>query len=141
MHTTGLGPIDYVVIELPVGVDAVPAGVGAALLSMTESGMIRLLDLVLVRHDQERGLVVHEYEDLADTLPPHLGTYLAEILALEDLANIAPAVEPGRCAAVLVWEYICTRRLIDAAEDTDAHLVAQGRIPVRDIVASLTADN
>jgi hypothetical protein len=135
-----MGPIDYLVIELAPGTEELPTRIGETLARMIASGMVRILDLLLVHHDRDTGLSVREYEDVGATLPAELGGSLAEILALEDLDNLAPAIEPGRSAAILVWEYVCARQLIDAAAASDAQLVAQGRIPLRAIVSSLSWD-
>ncbi|MGC4933510.1 DUF6325 family protein [Gordonia sp. DT30] len=143
MHATAtdaerddLGPIDYLVIELAPGTGDVPDSIRAALAQMVSAGMVRVLDLVVVGRNSD-GMTVSEAEDLEPGMPTEVSATLAEVLALEDLDNLAPAITGGRSAVIIVWEYTCTRNLGRVAAHSGAEIVAQGRIPVRDLMFAL----
>ncbi|MFW0786523.1 DUF6325 family protein [Gordonia sp. CPCC 206044] len=137
---TELGPIDYVVIELPGDTRTFTDSVCAEITELVNRGMIRVLDLLVIDRDRAGAISVTEFEELDSSRLPVLRDELAEILALEDVENLATAVIPGHAAAVIVWEYLVTRPLSAAAQTSGCRLVAQGRIPTQAIVATLNAD-
>ncbi len=138
--SAGLGPIDYVVVELPYRTATLTDEMSSELTSLVESGVMRVLDLLVIERDRDGTIDVTEFEDLADAGLGILDGALAEILALEDVENLATAIAPGRCAAVIVWEYLCAGPFAVAAHAAGAQVVAQGRIPTQAIVATLEAD-
>ncbi|WP_222929950.1 DUF6325 family protein [Gordonia sp. OPL2] len=138
--SSGLGPIDYVVVELPRRTTTFTDEMAGELASLVESGVMRVLDLLIIERDRDGTVDVTEFEDLTDAGLGILDGALAEILALEDVENLATAVAPGRCAAVIVWEYLCARPFAVAAHAAGAEVVAQGRIPTQAIVATLRSD-
>ena len=66
---------------------------------------------------------------------------IAEILAAEDVAHLAEAMENGSTAGVLVWENTWAAPFASAARRTGGQLVATGRIPIQAILASLEAED
>ncbi|MGV9711419.1 DUF6325 family protein [Gordonia sp. NPDC003424] len=135
-----LGPIDYVVIEFDCTADAFAQQLSSEIVSLVESDVVRILDLLVVSRTASGEIEVSEFEELHTDALRILRDSLAEILALEDIENIAAAVDPGRSAAIIVWEYRCALPLTRAAQAAGAQLVAQGRIPAQAIVATLRAD-
>lgn len=69
-----------------------------------------------------------------------LETEIAEILAEEDVAHLAAAMEPGSVAGVLVWENAWAAPFASAARRAGGQLIASGRIPIQAIAASLEAE-
>ena len=67
-------------------------------------------------------------------------TQLAELLAAEDITHLAAAMEPGTTAGVLVWENTWAAPFASAARRSGGQLIANGRIPIQAILASLEAD-
>ncbi len=65
---------------------------------------------------------------------------LAELLAEEDVVNLAACMEPGSVAGVLVWENLWAAPFASAARRSGGQLIASGRIPIQAIVASIEAD-
>ncbi|MFW0793553.1 DUF6325 family protein [Gordonia sp. CPCC 205515] len=135
-----LGPIDYVVIEFSTPADIFTDRLSGEIISLVESGLVRVLDLLVVSRTASGSIEVSEFEEFDGDRLGILHDSLAEILALEDVENLAAAIEPGRCAAVIVWEYLCALPFTRAAQDAGAQVVAQGRIPQQAIVATLEAD-
>ena len=66
---------------------------------------------------------------------------IAEILAAEDVAHLAEAMENGSTAGVLVWENTWAAPFASAARRAGGQLVATGRIPIQAILASLEAED
>jgi len=65
---------------------------------------------------------------------------LAELLAEEDVVNLAAAMEPGSTAGVLIWENLWAAPFAAAARRSGGQLIANGRIPIQAIIASIQAD-
>jgi len=137
-----LGPVDYLVVEFPPGVSHFTGEMAAELAALVEAGTIRILDLVVLVKDEDGNIEGIEIEDLdqVDELRA-AETELSEILAAEDVANLAAAMEPGTTAGVLVWENSWAAPFASAARRSGGQLIANGRIPIQAILASLEADN
>jgi hypothetical protein len=136
-----LGPVDYLVVEFPAGRSNFTGEMAAELVSLVDTGTIRVLDL-LVLHKADDGTVeAFEIDDLdeLDELRVLEGG-IAEILAAEDVAPLAAAMENGSTAGVLVWENSWAAPFASAARRAGGQLVATGRIPIQAILASLEAE-
>jgi hypothetical protein len=137
-----LGPVDYLVVEFPAGRSNFTGEMAAELTSLVDTGTIRVLDL-LVLHKSEDGTVeAFEIDDLdeLDELRVLEGG-IAEILAAEDVAPLAAAMENGSTAGVLVWENSWAAPFASAARRAGGQLIATGRIPIQAILASLEAED
>ena len=136
-----LGPVDYVVIEFPAGQANFSGEMAAELASLVESGTIRVLDMLILTKDDDGAIDAFEIEDFEglDELRA-LETELADLLAEEDVAHLAAAMEPGSVAGVLVWENTWAAPFASAARRAGGQLIANGRIPIQAILASLEAD-
>ena len=65
---------------------------------------------------------------------------LAELLAEEDVVHLASAMEPGSTAGVLIWENLWAAPFASAVRRSGGQLIANGRIPIQAIIASIEAD-
>ena len=136
-----LGPIDYLVVEFPPGHTNFSGEMAAELAALVEKGIVRVLDLLILTKDEDGNVEAMEIDDLdaVDEIV-HLEAEIAEILAAEDVALLAEAMEPGTVAGVLVWENTWAAGFGAAARRSGGQLVATGRIPIQAIIASLEAD-
>jgi hypothetical protein len=84
-----------------------------------------------------------ELSDLEELGPLHaIETQLAELLAADDVENLAAAMDPGSTAGVLIWENLWAAPFASAARRRSrGQLIATGRIPIQAIIASIEADN
>ena len=108
-----------------------------------DNGTIRVLDLVLVRKDEDGSLDFFELSDLDESEIGGLRAYeteLALLLSEEDMTSVAAAIEPGSTAAVLVWENRWAAPFGSAVRRAGGQLVATGRIPVQALLAAIEAD-
>ena len=137
-----LGPVDYAVIEFPAGNANFTGEIAAELARLADVELIRVLDVLILEKDENGDVEAMELNDL-----PELGdlrkleTELAEILAEEDIAHLAAAMEPGTVAAAVIWENTWAAPLGTAVRRAGGQLVANGRIPMQAIIASLEAES
>jgi hypothetical protein len=137
-----LGPVDYLVVEFPAGARNFTGEMAAELASLVQAGTIRLLDLMIVQKTDDGEFEAFEIDDLdeVDELRD-LETHVAEILAADDVAHLAAAMDNGSTAGVLVWENSWAAPFASATRRSGGQLVASGRIPIQAIVASLEAED
>jgi len=100
-----------------------------------------VLDILILSKDADGSVEAFEIDDLDDVDELRgLETYIAELLAEEDVAHLANAMEPGSTAGVLIWENRWAAPFASAARRSGGQLIANGRIPIQAIIASLEAD-
>lgn len=136
-----LGPVDYLVVEFPAGKTTFNGEMAHALAALSQAGTIRILDLVVIHKSDDGTIDAFEVEDLDDLDELRgLEAEIAEILAAEDIAHLAAAMENGTTAGVLVWENSWAAPFASAARRAGGQLVATGRIPIQAIAASIEAE-
>ncbi|MFJ8159503.1 DUF6325 family protein [Streptomyces sp. NPDC096136] len=135
-----MGPVDYLVVEFPGNR---MTGEGFPLLvDLVDRGLIRILDLVFIRKDQDGSVVALEIADLDADGELDLAVFegaSSGLLGQDDLEEAAHAIEPGSSAGLLVYENVWAAPLAAALRRGGGQLVASGRIPVQAILASLEA--
>ena len=136
-----LGPVDYIVVEFPVGASNFTGEMVEELLALVESGTIRVIDVLILTKNEDGSVEAMELSDV-----PELGELqaieaeLAELLAADDVVNLAAAMDPGSVAGVLIWENLWAAPFASAARRSGGQLIADGRIPIQAIIASIEAD-
>ena len=137
-----LGPVDYVVVEFPAGASSFTGEMATELVRLVDSGTIRLIDvLVLVKaaDGSVEAMELSDIEELGEL--QKLEAELAELLAEDDVLHLAAAMEPGSTAGVLIWENLWAAPFASAARRSGGQLIADGRIPIQAIIASIEADD
>ena len=110
---------------------------------LTDRGLIRVLDLLVIKKDADGSFEVFETEDLDDSELGDLRAYesaLAMVLGEQDLIDIATVIEPDSSAAILVWENKWSAPFATAVRHSGGQLVARGTIPTQAVLAALEAD-
>jgi Family of unknown function (DUF6325) len=136
-----LGPVDFLVIEFPAGQANFTGEIAEELVKLVDLGTIRLIDAIILTKDADGtvdALELSEAGDLGELV--ELEAELAELLAAEDVEHLANAMEPGSVAGVLVYENLWAAPFAAAARRAGGQLIANGRIPIQAIIASLEAD-
>ena len=136
-----LGPVDFVIVEFPAGQSNFTGEMAAELVKLVDAGTIRLIDVLVLAKDENGDIEAIELEDLEEL--GELARFeadLAELLAEEDVVNLAAAMDPGSVAGVLVYENIWAAPFAAAARRAGGQLIANGRIPIQAIIASIEAD-
>ncbi|MBD7982306.1 MULTISPECIES: DUF6325 family protein [Oerskovia] len=134
------GPIDYLIVEFPS--EAMTGEAFPLLVDLVDRGIVRVLDLLVLRKEDDGTVTGLELDELADgtTGLEIFAGAVSGLLGHEDLVEAAQAVEPGRTAAVLVYENVWAAPFATALRRGGAQLVAGGRIPVQAVLAALEAD-
>ena len=137
-----LGPVDYIVVEFPAGASNFTGEMSAELLRLVDAGTIRLIDVLILTKNEDGSVDAMELSDV-----PGLGELekveaeLAELLAADDVVNLAACMDPGSVAGVLIWENLWAAPFASAARRSGGQLIANGRIPIQAIIASIEADD
>ena len=135
-----LGPIDYLVVEFPAGATNFTGEMTEELVALVDGGLIRLVDVLILFKDDNGEVDAMELSDVDDLGPlAALEVELAELLAEEDVVNLAAAMDPGSTAGVLIWENLWASPFASAARRAGGQLIANGRIPIQAIIASIEA--
>ncbi len=136
-----LGPIDYLVIEFPA--DRPPDGSALPyLLDMVDRGIIRVLDFAFAQRDLDGNVAGVEMADLGMTGDVDVSLFASASTGLlddDDIAEAGSVLEPGCSAAILVYENTWAAPFATALRRNGAQLVANGRIPIQAVLASLDA--
>ena len=137
-----LGPIDYVVVEFPAGAQNFTGEMAAELVKLVDAGTIRVIDVLILDKNEDGSVDATEFSDI-DQLGElqSVEAELAELLAAEDVDHLAAAMEPGSTAGVLIWENLWAAPFASAARRSGGQLIANGRIPIHAIIASIEADD
>lgn len=136
-----LGPVDYVVVEFPAGASNFTGEMSAELLALVDAGTIRVIDVLILTKNEDGSVEATELSDVAELGELQaVEAELAELLAEEDVENLAAAMEPGSTAGVLIWENLWAASFAAAARRSGGQLIANGRIPIQAIIASIEAD-
>jgi hypothetical protein len=138
-----LGPVDYVVVEFPADRANFSGEMAAELLALVKRGVVRVLDLLILRKNPDgsiEGFESHDFGEAELGELRELETELAMLLAEEDIESIGAALEPGSVAAVLVWENAWAAPFGSAVRRSGGQLVASGRIPIQALAAALEAE-
>lgn len=136
-----LGPVDYVVVEFPAGQSSFTGEMIDELIKLVDAGTIRVIDVLVLTKNEDGSVDAIELSDI-----PQLGELqkieaeLAELLAADDVENLAAAMDAGTVAGVLIWENLWAAGFASAARRSGGQLIADGRIPIQAIIASIEAD-
>src|SRR4051812_935026 len=137
-----LGPVDYLVVEFPAGASNFTGEMAKELLALVDAGTIRVIDVLILTKNADGTVDASELSDVAELGELEaVEAQLAELLAAEDVVNLAAAMEPGSTAGVLIWENLWAAPFASAARRSGGQLIANGRIPIQAIIASIEADD
>jgi hypothetical protein len=137
-----LGPVDYLVVEFPACASNFTGEMAAELLALVDSGTVRVIDVLILTKNEDGTVDAAELSDVGELGELQaLEAQLAELLAAEDVEHLAAAMEPGSTAGVLIWENLWAASFAAAARRSGGQLIADGRIPIQAIIASIEADH
>lgn len=123
------GPIDYIVVGFN---DAKFDGsILKALADALESGVIGLIDLLVVKKDEQGGVSLLNIADLGDDFVVEFAQKYAPEkgeASEDDIQEVGELLEPNEAAGLLVIEQLWAKPLKKAIVDAGGFLVAEGRI-------------
>src|SRR5829696_9170256 len=133
-----LGPVDYLVVEFPAGASNFTGEMASELLALVDAGTIRVIDVLILTKNDDGKVDAMELSDIPNVGPLQaIEAELGELLAAEDVEHLAAAMEPGSTAGVLIWENLWAAPFASAARRAGGQLIANGRIPIQTIIASI----
>jgi hypothetical protein len=136
-----LGPVDYLVVEFPAGASSFTGEMAAELRALVDSGAIRVIDVLILTKDADGTVVATELTDIGELGELQaIEAELGKLLAAEDVEHLTAAMEPERTAGVLIWENLWAAPFASAVRHSGGELIANGRIPIEAIIASIDAD-
>src|SRR6476646_5517346 len=136
-----LGPVDYLIVEFPAGASNFTGEMATELLGLVDRGIIRVIDVLIITKDADGSVEAMELSDIEELGELEtLEAELAELLAEDDVEHLAAAMDPGSTAGVLIWENLWAAPFASAARRSGGQLIANGRIPIQAIIASIEAD-
>ena len=123
-----IGPVEYIVVGFPG--NEFKGEIAPAIADLVESDTVRILDLVFITKDGNGDFGAVEFDEhdglqAFTSIDGHVGG----VISNEDIEHAAEALEPNTSAALLVWEDVWARPLLEALVDADAVLLEGGRIP------------
>jgi hypothetical protein len=133
-----LGPVDYLVVEFPGS--NFTGEIMPELVDLVQRGIVRVLDLVLIKKDDDGSYEAFEFADIEDgTLGElrELERELADLLSEDDVTAVAETLEAGSTAGLLVYENLWAAPFASAVRRSGGQLIANGRIPVQALLAAL----
>lgn len=125
-----LGPIDYIAVGFEG--NNFDGSILKALVDATESGAIRVVDLVLIIKDTDGTVAIAEIEDQEDDLKDvskligHTGDF--PLLTESDIELLGEKMENDTSAGVLVIEHLWAKNLKSALMNAGGILLDEGRI-------------
>ncbi|WP_371667356.1 DUF6325 family protein [Streptomyces sp. NBC_00289] len=135
-----VGPIDYVVVEFPGNR---MTGEGFPLLvDLVDRGVIRILDLMFVRKEEDGSMSGMEIADFTGDGELDLAVFegaSSGLLGQDDIVEAGAALQPGSSAGILVYENLWAAPFATALRRGGARMVASGRIPVPAVLDALNA--
>ena len=135
-----MGPIDYLIVEFP---GSKMTGEGLPLLvDLVDRGIIRLIDLVMVKKELDGTLTRLEIADFDGDGTLDLAIFegvSSGLIGDDDMTEASSVLEPGSSAGILVYENTWAGPFAAALRRGGAQMVASGRIPIQAILASLEA--
>ena len=136
-----LGPVDYVIVEFPAGAANFTGEMAKELLALVDAGTIRVIDILILTKNDDGTVDAMELSDIEELGELQaLEAELAELLAEDDVVHLAAAMDPGSTAGVLIYENLWAAPFASAARRSGGQLIANGRIPIQAIIASIEAD-
>jgi hypothetical protein len=133
-----LGPVGYLVVEFP---PSEPTGKGlAALVDLVDGGVIRILDLVFARKDEDGSITVVDLTDIDGDGELDLAVFTgasSDLLDEGDVNEAGEALAPGASAAILLYENRWAIPFVQALRESGAQLVAAGFVPQDDLAAAV----
>jgi Family of unknown function (DUF6325) len=136
-----LGPVDYLIVEFPAGASNFTGEMAQELLALVDAGTIRVIDVLILTKNEDGSVDAMELSDIEELGPLQaVEAQLASLLAADDVEHLAAAMDPGSTAGVLIWENLWAAPFASAARRSGGQLIANGRIPIQAIIASIEAD-
>ena len=133
-----MGPVEFALLEFPHS--SFDGSIAAALSDLVDRGIVSIIDLLLVRKDDQGGLQVVELADAESVIAERFTDLDGEVMWLlsdEDVTAAAGTLERGTTGVLVVWENTWARGLRRAVGQAGGRLVIHDRLDADQVVAAL----
>jgi len=133
-----LGPIDYLAIEFPD--THISGGAFELLMQLVQRGIIEVLDLEFVAKSADGTVRKVGLDSIEHDSDVDVTLWLAAesgLLDASDLTTVAADMEPGKVAAIVVYENVWAVPLLTTVERGHARIIGAARIDAEDVIAAL----
>jgi hypothetical protein len=141
MGEQSLGPVSYLVVEYPDNA-TMQGKAFAELVALVDRGLVRILDLVFVRKEDDGSVGMVAIADLDGDGTLDLAVFegaSSGLLGEDDVSDAGAVLAPGSSAAVLLYENRWAASFVHALRESGAELVAAGYVPQDELVAAAEA--
>jgi hypothetical protein len=121
------GPVEFYLVGFEG--ERPSAGTLAALTDLVSSGLVRLLDFVLLSKDADGELTVVEVEETEDFGLDIEILQTSGIAGDEDIEEFGSALEPGTSGALVVFELVYARELAQRLSESGGAVLGFDRVP------------
>jgi uncharacterized membrane protein len=125
-----VGPLEFIAIEFPG--NRFKGEIIPTITDLINRGLIRVIDLVLVRKDESGRLNVFELnefdKDTARIFAP-LKAQVHNLLSQEDIEKVGNALSNNSSAGLLLFEHTWSTKFIEAVKRAQGRLIADYRVP------------
>jgi hypothetical protein len=124
------GPVDILALEFKT--DQLKGEIIPELLELVKNKVVRIIDLVIIRKYDDGHHEAAEMQQLAPDLLALFDPLEVEtsgLIQVEDIANVAEAMENGTSAAILLFENLWAVKFKEAVLRANGRLIGQDRIP------------
>jgi hypothetical protein len=124
------GPIDFLALDFKT--DQLKGEILPAMLELVKNKIVRVIDLVIIQKYEDGHHEAREMQQLAPDLLAlfdPLEVEISGIIQVEDIANVAEAMENGTNAAILLFENLWAVKFREAVLRANGHLLGHERIP------------
>lgn len=121
------GPVELYLVSIE-GDRPDPATVGA-LVDLVNSGLVRLLDFIIVSKDDDGDVTVIEVDDTEALGFGGIELAAVGITGDEDILDLAEVVAPGSSAVIVAIELLYLRALSERLAAAGAEVLSAERIP------------
>ena len=124
------GPIDFIALEFQT--EQLKGEILPEILDLVQKQIVRVVDLVIVQKYEDGSHEALEMQQLAHDLLAVLDPLEVEIsgiIQVEDIANVAAAMENGTTAAILLVENLWVIKFGEAVLRADGKVLMHDRIP------------
>jgi len=124
------GPIDFLALDFKT--EQLKGEILPELLELVKNKIVRVIDLVIIQKYEDGH---HEAIEMQQLAPDLLALFdpleieISGIIQVEDIADVAEAMENGTNAALLLFENLWAVKFKDAVLRANGRLLAQERIP------------
>ncbi len=125
-----VGPLEFIAIEFPG--NRFRGEIIPELTNLVKQGLIRIIDLVLIRKDVNGNVTsfeINEVDKETAKLFAPLIKELRNMLTKDDIEKVGEALYNNSSAGLLLFEHTWTTRFIESVKRAQGRLVLDYRIP------------